>query len=601
MPINNTIIDIIQDRAKNTPGQRAYTFITGNSAELNNLNYQQLELKSLNIATAIQQTCLFTEHQDASINHQPRILLLFPPSLDFITAFYGCLLSGAVAVPAAPLDFMRLERTLPRLMAILENSGACTILTTDKIYSEINSFFENVDKELVVKSAAINKFKISIAKFNWLITDKEMVEHSTQWQPVSIEPHDLAFLQYTSGSTSKPKGVMISHENMMHNLEVIHKVAQQNQDSCFVSWLPMYHDMGLIGSVLYPIYIGFHSVQMSAISFLKRPIRWFQAINKYKATITAAPNFAYELCINKINIDNSSAIELNSLDLVLTGAEPIRSQVIKTFADKFSDIGLNPQAILPSYGLAESTCAVSGNIKLTTNTFKRLNKQSFEQGVIIEHNAQTNTLPQDDISSIELISSGAPLPSVELKIVNPVTLQPSPINHIGEVWLASRSIAQGYWQQPNESENTFNQTLSIDDKSVYLRTGDLGFMLDGQLFITGRLKDLIILNGLNYYPQDIEISVEQSHPEVRSGCTIAVSVDTQDHTALYIVAEVRAKAHELSDEIKEAIRRKVNVDHNISIADIFLIQPGSINKTSSGKLQRNACKQDITCNRLKCI
>jgi len=597
MPNYNTIIDVIQDRSKITPQNCAYRFIAGNGDELAYLNYQTLEQVSLNIAANIQQICVTQEKQYESHEQQSKVLLLFPPSLDFITAFYGCLLSGSVAVPTAPLDFMRLERTLPRLLAIIKNSDACTILTTYKIYSQIQELYKNIDKTHNDIGDLINQFKISTTRLNWILTDKPLSDLSEHWQAPCIKPSDLAFLQYTSGSTSMPKGVMISHKNLIHNLEVIHQVAQQDGESCFVNWLPLYHDMGLIGSVLYPLYVGFHSVQMSAISFLKKPIRWFEVINKYKATITAAPNFAYELCINKVQIDSNTQLDLSSLNLVLSGAEPIRSNVIKVFSEKFINIGLIPQAILPSYGLAESTCAVSGNMKMTPNMFKRFNKLCFEQGII---NILPNTYSEKK-DTIELISCGSPLPSVNLKIVDPVTLQLSELNHIGEIWLSSDSVANGYWQHTAETKKTFNQALSISDTSEYLRTGDLGFMYDGQLFITGRLKDLIILHGLNYYPQDIELSVEQSHVEIRSGCTVAVSIDIQEQTELYIVAEVRTKVRALSDEIKEAIRRKVNADHNIAIADIYLIQPGSINKTSSGKLQRNACKQNIISNRLKCI
>jgi len=599
MLIKNTLIDILQQRAKTEPNNNAYTFIAGNGAELNNLNYQELKQESLSIAATIQKKYPLAEHQESSITQQPRLLLLYPPGLEFISAFYGCLMSGKVAVPAAPLDLLRVDRTLPRLLAILDNSGASTILTTEKIHAEILNLCSKIKNEQVANNSVANTFMDLISTINWIITDQEVDGHYKEWQAPNIKPSDLAFLQYTSGSTSMPKGVMISHSNIMHNLEVIHNVAQQNQDSCFVSWLPMYHDMGLIGSVFYPLYIGFHCVQMSAISFLKRPIRWFDAINKYQATITAAPNFAYELCLNKIDIESNKTLDLSSLDLVLSGAEPIRAQVIKAFANKFSGIGLTPQSVLPSYGLAESTCAVSGKIKLTENSFKRFNKDDFEKGVVTEQ--LTNTSTNGEIPSVELISCGPPLPSVKLIIVDPTTMQPCAANHIGEVWLASNSIAQGYWQLPIESKQNFALTLPNDNNPMYLRTGDLGFLFDGQLFITGRIKDLIIISGLNYYPQDIELSVEQSHPEVRSGCSVAISIDKQEHTALYIVAEVRAKARELSNEIKEAIRRKVNAEHSIFIEDIFLIQPGSINKTSSGKLQRNACKQDIVSHRLKCI
>jgi len=600
LSIKLTVIDLVQERAGLSPDRRAYTFLAGSGDESNVLRCHELETRARAIGALLQETC--GNKRSSTSEFPARVLLLYPPGLEFIEAFYGCLFSGCIAVPASPPDPIQLARTLPRFLSILEDSGAAVILTTSQHRAAMNRLLtkdggENVkhaEKTALEQQVRFFREALEQRGIQWITTDNLTQGLVHRWRHPGSERRTLAFLQYTSGSTAMPKGVMISHGNILHNLEIIHSAARQNQDSCFVNWLPNYHDMGLIGSILYPMHVGFQSVQMSPMSFLKRPLRWLNAITKYRGTITAAPNFAYELCVTRIPPEKREGLDLRTINLALSGSEPVRANAIKRFTEAFAPYGLRLEAILPSYGLAEATCAVSGSRQLTPLVVKSFRKSSIEQNEVVEHRGESDT--------IELVSCGPPLPSLSLIIVNPETLLPCPPHEVGEIWVAGDSVGAGYWNNPKETGNVFGARLkNNDDGHRYLRTGDLGFILDGNLFIASRLKDLIVINGANHYPQDIELSVEKSHPKLRQAGSAAFTVDDETGSQLIIVAEVERNASGLSDEIRQAIRTCLSLEHSLSVERIYLVKAGSMNKTSSGKIQRIACKQAMFHKALKRI
>lgn len=600
MEYNSSTIEAVQEKAGLMPDSRAYTFLGHNGIESAVLRYSELEISARAIAATIQQTGLTHYHQ--TDNQRPRALLMYPSGLDFIEAFYGCLFSGYIAVPVSPPDPLRIERTLPRFLSVLENCGATVILTTTKKYADIscllNEELEQAKSGFQKKQLSIFREAVNNRKIHWLKTDSVDQSHATLWQPPVMKNDDLAFLQYTSGSTANPKGVMISHANILHNLEIIHSAAMQDKNSCFVSWLPNYHDMGLIGSILYPMYVGFHSVQMSSISFLKRPVSWLKALSKYQGTITAAPNFAYELCISRVPEEKRKGLDLSSVNLALSGSEPVRINTLKKFFETYAAYGLRWESLLPSYGLAEATCAVSGKQKLTPLVIKSFDKKALEKNIVIE-------VENDDVLESkniwQLVSCGAPLDTLKVIIVNPDNMKKCTSNEIGEIWIEGNCVGAGYWNNQKETDKTFNARLKNDDGSCYLRTGDLGFICNGDLFITGRLKDLIVINGYNHYPQDIEKSVEESHPKIRASGTAAFTIDSENETKLIVVSEIEKGASDLTDEIKQAITNSLSVEHSLTVQQIVFIQAGSINKTTSGKIQRHACKNSFLENMLKTI
>ncbi len=409
----------------------------------------------------------------------------------------------------------------------------------------------------------------------------------------------IAFLQYTSGSTASPKGVMISHRNILENLTAIHDYFEHTSESHGVSWLPMYHDMGLIGTVLQPLYGGFQVTIMSPLMFLQRPLRWLEAISRYKATSSGAPNFAYDFCVRKIKPEQITHLDLSSWDVAFNGAEPINYQTLQKFASLLKPCGFRSEVFYPCYGMAEATLMVSGGKKANLVVNKKVDAAALEKNEII-------ILDDDDQQGKILVSCGQTIPNHKVKIVNPETLIECSDRKIGEIWVSGASIAQGYWHQAQLSEQTFGIDIEDNEKEGFLRTGDLGFLHEGELFITGRLKDLIIINGSNYYPQDIEWIIEHSHPQIRAGCTAAFSVDIEEKENLVVMAEIERAywkngvksngdgendSHSNQLELISTIKRSISGNYDIQVHAVKLLKPGTIPKTSSGQIQRQACKK----------
>lgn len=418
-----------------------------------------------------------------------------------------------------------------------------------------------------------------------MATDDLDTAAAQAWAAPDLRPETLAFLQYTSGSTSTPKGVMVSHGNLMANERMMQVGLGQDGDSNWVGWLPMFHDMGLIGTVMHPLFNGAASILMSPMAFVQEPIRWLQAITRYRAQTSGAPNFAYDLCAAKISSADSVGLDLSSWTVAFNGSEPVRPETIDRFVSAFEPVGFRRETMYPCYGLAEATLFVSGPVKSEVPVVR-----SFEVAELEQRRARPAASGEG--VGRALVGCGQTWLDQNIVIANPGTLARSGEGEIGEIWISGENVAQGYWNRDEATTETFRAHLSDTGEGPFLRTGDLGFFDDGELFISGRIKDLIIIRGRNHYPQDIERTVESSHPILRPGCGAAFSVDVDGEERLAVVQEVSRKFRN-SDltAVVDDIRQAVTQQHDLAAHAVVLIKPGHIPKTSSGKIQRHACRQ----------
>ncbi|EAW37309.1 fatty acyl-AMP ligase [Lyngbya sp. PCC 8106] len=580
-PEINTLIDLLRNRATHESEQVGYRFLLDGETLEVSLTYQALDQQSRAIAAHLQSICQPGE----------RALLLYQPGLDYISAFFGCLYAGVVAVPAYP---PRPNRSLERIEAILADAKATVALTSQSILSLINRQLEQVQ---------------SLQSLHWVATDT-LETFADHWQEPVLTSDTLAFLQYTSGSTATPKGVMITHGNLLQNLAAIHRCFGHSPQSQGVIWLPPYHDMGLIGGVLQPLYGGFGVVLMSPLMFLQRPLRWLEAISRYQATTSGGPNFAYDLCVRKITPAQREGLDLSSWELAFNGAEPIYDEVIERFTEAFAPYGFRREAFYPCYGLAEATLIVSGGEKNAQPVLATVQATALEQNQVV----YDGVTPENRRM---VVGCGQSLKDHNIVIVDPQTLKLCKDHQVGEIWVCGPSIAQGYWGKTEETKQNFQATLAESSLGPFLRTGDLGFLANGELFVTGRLKDVIIINGRNYYPQDLERSVEQSHSLVRPNCSASFSVEVNGEERLVIVAEVERHYREnrwadtpsdngatQSSKVKavyQSIRRAVSQHHDLQVYAIALLKPGGIPKTSSGKIQRHVCRASFLAQTLNTI
>jgi acyl-CoA synthetase (AMP-forming)/AMP-acid ligase II/NRPS condensation-like uncharacterized protein/acyl carrier protein len=560
----STIVDVLRHRSWTQPQTKAFTFLLDGEIQAATLTYQELDQRSRAIASQLKLMGMNGE----------RVLLLYLPGLDFLEAFFGCLYAGAIAVPAYPPHN---QRNTPRIQAIVADAQAKMALTTTALLPKLQSLLSK-----------------NTASLEWLATDNLPPNIETAWQAPDINQDSLAFLQYTSGSTGTPKGVILSHSNLLHNAAMTYQFMEHSAESKFVSWLPVYHDMGLIGGILQPLYGGFPCILMPPASFLQSPYRWLQTISRYQGTTSGGPNFAYELCVQKITPEQRKTLDLSSWSVAFNGAEPVRYETLERFAATFGECGFRKQAFYPCYGMAEATLMVSGVAKTAAPKIKTVNKSAFSQHQIIEAD-------QDEEDIQHFVSCGYSLPQQQLVIANPETLQRCQPHEVGEIWVTGPSVGQGYWQRSLETEQTFHADLQDTKAGPFLRTGDLGFLDNGELFITGRVKDLIIIRGRNLYPQDIELTTERSHPSLRVGATAAFAVEVDNEERLVVVQELEFRAKPNIDEVTAKIRQAVAEAHEIQVYAVVLIKAGSIPKTSSGKIQRRATKKEYLAGNLNVI
>ena len=535
------LVELLRWRAEVSAPEQGFQFLAGGSDDSEALSFADLDRRARAIGARL------SRHIDPG----ERVLLLYPPSLDYIEAFFGALYAGAIAVPAYPPNPRRLERTLPRLLSVIDDSGADVALATSTIAGMASGLAGQSE---------------TLAQLDWIATDDIDDHVADDWSADGLDSDTVAFLQYTSGSTGAPKGVVLDHGTLLRNEHFIQQAFGSKSDDVGVNWLPLYHDMGLIGAVIQPVFCGCESILMSPLDFLKNPVRWLEAIDEYGGTMSTAPNFGYDLAVRKTPEDVRDELDLSTWNVACNGAEPIRPQTMQRFADYFGPAGFDESAFMPAYGLAEVGLIVSATPRADRPT----------------------TLAAD---GKEHVSCGPPLGDFELAIVDPDTQRLVDDGDVGEIWLRGGSVARGYWQRDDVNEEIFDAHLQCGD-GPFLRTGDLGIFDGDTVAITGRLKDLIVIRGANHYPQDIEATVENVSDAIRPGCGAAFSVTEQDSgEQLVVVQEVNPNSVDDPAQLLERIERAITEAHQLVPRDVVLIEPRTIRKTSSGKIQRFATKE----------
>lgn len=564
-PPATTLVDSLAYWADVEPDWVAYRFTDGEEHETT-LSYSQFQRRVRAIAARLSEMGLKGE----------RVLLLYPPSLEFVAAYFACLTAGVVAVPAYP---PRRNRNTLRLQAIANDAQAKAAISVREVTAR--------NEELLDEAPHLKQLA-------WLATDEIPGDHGDQWTGPKVSPSDLAMLQYTSGSTGAPKGVMLTHANLIWNAQAIAYCFEPTRDGAGFSWLPMYHDMGLVGGVLKAMYVGRPSTLMSPVVFLQKPIRWLRGITKYRATISGGPNFAYDLCTQRITDEQLEGIDLSSWAVAFNGAEPVRAETLARFTKRFAPYGFRAGTHYPCYGMAETTLIVTGDHVGRPPVVASFDGKSLDDKLVLP-------VPSDQNGSRSLVGCGRVLPEEKVLIVDPKTHRRMENDKIGEIWVQSPSVAQGYWNKTDETVLTFQARLAESGEGPFLRTGDLGFLRDNQLFVTGRLKDMIIVRGVNRYPQDIEATVEKASSKVIPGEVAAFAVELNGREQLVIVAEVERTRRPDWSDVLTAIRRDVTAQHDLPPDGVVLIRFGSIPKTSSGKIQRHACKSEFLAGNLTVV
>lgn len=558
-----TLIELLRWRALRQPGKTAYLFLDESGVVAAQTDYATLERRASSIARRLERTRARGE----------RAILLCGPGLDFHAAFLGCLCAGVVAVP---VNSPRVNRNFERLRAVMADADARLILTIAPLLPKLRLAADHLP---------------DLQRCEWIAVDE--VEDDVQpWHGPPVTEDTLAFLQYTSGSTATPRGVRLSHANLLHNARLVHRAGRHGPDDKYVSWLPTFHDMGFMVGLLQPLYAGIPAVLMSPASFLQRPQRWLQAIAEHRATLSGGPDFAYRLCVERISPEQRADLDLRRWRIAFNGAEPVRAQTMDDFVAAFAPCGFEKSSFYPCYGLAEATLMVSGSGGGTAARRGR-----FSQSALERH--RVAAAGEADRDAVKLVSCGRVLGGQRLAIVDPRTRLRCSASEVGEIWVSGPSVSDGYWNRPEQSAELFGARLEPDGEGPFLRTGDLGFLADGELYVTGRLKDLIIVRGANHYPQDIEQTVESVHPVLRSGCSAAFSVEIDGEEQLIVVQEAERQPGIDPQELIDAIRQAISQRHELQAHSVVLVRKGTIAKTSSGKIQRHACKAAFVDGRLR--
>ena len=505
-----------------------------------------------------------------------RALLMYPSGMDFIVAFFGCQYAGVTAVPAYP---PRRNRSMGRINSIAVDASTSVALTTREVIDRRNLM-------AVDCSHLLNQ--------EWVATDEIPIEMAGDWRNPDVQPEDLAIIQYTSGSTGSPKGVMLSQYNVMENCRYITSAFQIDETARGVFWLPYYHDMGLIGGLISPFYVGGRSTTMSPPHFLARPSRWLRAISSCGGNVSGGPNFAYSLCCEKVTEEQCEGLDLSNWRVAFNGAEPIRPEILDRFTKKFEPYGFRHVAHYPCYGMAEATLIVTGGNPANNHVVG-----NFDAEELVQHRVKNVDADHENVKP--MVGCGTHLLDEEVIIVDPGTRQQLAEDRIGEVWVRSKSVGQGYWEKDEETKATFRAELVGQPGKFYMRTGDLGFLRGSELYVTGRLKDMIIIRGVNRYPQDIEATAEECHRKMRAGGSAAFAVDHWVREQLVIVSEVDRSQDTNWDDIIQDIRSAVIEQHDLPPDVILLVRGGSTPKTSSGKVQRHACRQQYIDDELKVV
>jgi acyl-CoA synthetase (AMP-forming)/AMP-acid ligase II len=597
---SSTLNELLRRRAALQPTQTAYTFLADGEVENGQLTYAELDRRARAVANVLRSRGLEGE----------RALLLYNPGLDFIVAFFGCLYAGVIAVPAFPSQS---QRQWPRLQAIMADAQATIVLTSSLLMSTSKRRAQETPGSEPV---------------HWLATDEIDLDPGEGGDELAVMADDLAYLQYTSGSTSAPKGVMVSHRNLLHNVAYLDYVFDHAPGSAFVTWLPHFHDMGLIYGLVEPLYKGFPCYSMPPVAFVQQPLRWLRAISNYRATHTVGPNFAYAHCVRRIKPEQCEGLDLSAWRVAINGAEPVRKETLEQFSSLFEPFGFRRSTFCPGYGLAEATLMVTGTLKASEPIYCTVEASKLGHHQVVE-------CAPDKKNALTLTGNGHAACDTKAVIVNPESSLRCGLDEVGEVWVLGPSVTRGYWNRREETRIKFQAHLADGGEGPFLRTGDLGFLHDGELYITGRIQDLIIIAGRNYHPQDIELTTEESHAAIRPSCCAAFSLDIEGEERLVIAAEIdhayspQSNGHPPPDALEaahadlavaegldgeghagkrrtldgeaimRAIRHAVAVTHELQVYEILLLKAGNIPKTSSGKLRRQDCKRSFQARSLK--
>lgn len=569
-----SLVDVVRERADVQSEKRAYTFLDAGEEEGSRLTWAELDRRSRAIAAALA----------GRAPSQSRVLLLFPPGLDFIPAFFGVLYAGMMAVPTYPPAGGRVDRAVARLRGMIADADIALVLAPAAVRDH---------------AAALEELVPELRGIEWLAIEDVPDALAGGW----VDPRcgdGIALLQYTSGSTAAPRGVMVSHGNLLHNLAHSAALAGHDASSVSVSWLPVNHDMGLIDGVLQPAYSGFPAYLMSPAAFLQRPVRWLQAISRLRATHSGGPNFAYDLCVRRVPDEARQSLDLSSWKIAFNGSEPVRPATLKAFQRAFGECGFRWDACRPAYGLAESTLLVTSSAPGDGPALIEVDPDAMTRGVVARVAAGSH-------GSIALVSSGAIDDESRVIVVDPVSCRQVLPHRVGEIWVAGQSVALGYWRRPDDSLATFGARLADTGEGPFLRTGDLGAVCDGQLFVTGRIKDILIVRGMKHYPHDLEQTAERAHPALRIGCCAAFATAQQGDEGVTIVAEMDPRtiggglATVPLGGVLSAIRRAIAETHHVALASVALVPAGSLPKTTSGKLQRYLCRDAFTAGALEIL
>ncbi len=559
-----TLVDVLRNRATERGETCAYTFLEDGSVLASRITYGFLDERARALAARIQALGRLGE----------RAILLFPAGLEFLVGFFGCLYAGVIGIPTPPPEASRLKRTGPRLSAIAADAQATLVVTTSKI----RDLLERAEKPC-----------FDCEPMHWVITDEADLSAAGDWREPSLSGESLAYLQYTSGSTSMPKGVMIGHRNLIFHLAQLQRVCGYAADSITVTWMPNFHDYGLVEGLLEPLFNATPCYVMSPFAFVKRPAAWLQAITRYRGTHSQAPNFAYDLCARRLGSEQCQGLDLSTWRAAGNAAELINPKVLEKFYRVFAPYGFQRTALCPAYGLAEATLLVSSDSPGQEPVQARLQTSGLEEHRIVD--------AADAPGPVRAVAGcGRIFPKTRIEIVDPETRTACAPDRVGEIWVASRAVAQGYWQRPDETEETFRATIADTGAGPFLRTGDLGFVKDGELFVVGRVKDVIIIRGTNHHPQDIEWTVQAAHSALRAenGAAFSVVVDGEEKLVIAQEVEREHAATLRAEEVARVVRHAVVESHDLDPLALLLLARGSIPKTASGKIQRQACREFYT-------
>lgn len=570
--------ELLRWRANNQPSQLAYQFLDDGNTPIfesisSRLNYAQLDGEVSRIAVQISKLVEFEDELGPA-----RVLLAFPPGLEFVTSFLACIRAGVIAVPVPPPS----RRDQERFKTIVKDAQPQCVLTKLNFDNNVKNALERIEKIKLPQVAVTSLGSES---------GEELKENS-----LSEKSHlnNTAFIQYTSGSTGSPKGVIVTHSNLINNLEKIQQIFSHDENSCGVIWLPPYHDMGLIGGILQPLFVGFPVTLMPPTSFLRNPLRWLQAIDQLQATTSGGPDFAYRHCMDRIHSSDRKKLDLSSWRVAFTGSEVVRSRTLSEFSQAFAESGFQSRAWLPCYGLAESTLLAAGVKVEKPAKILQLDKQALVNSRVVKQDSS-------DIESITKVASGQIASEHQVLIVNPNTFEPVSNDEIGEIWLTGPSIAKGYWKQPEATTAVF-AAYTQDGRGPYLRTGDLGFLSDDELIVSGRLKEMIILRGRNYFPVDIERCIEEVDVSLGSNTTAAFMVDDSEEEKLIVVQEVhRHFSGNAAESLFASIRAALSERFELTPHEIVIVKFGRLAKTSSGKIQRLRCREQYVSNQLESL